>query len=166
MGPVLLTPKVVVRGDLTMSGYWKQPDKTSETIRDGWLHTGDGGYLDDRGYLFLKDRIRDVIITGGFNVYPADVEDTLGTHPAVYDCAAVGVEDAKWGEAVHAVVQLRDGAAATDSELIAWVKSRLDSVKAPKAVHFVGALPRTANGKVSRKDARLLITQRTGDKIS
>src|SRR5690606_16508634 len=78
--------EVVVRGDLVMSGYWRQPDKTAEAFRDGWLRTGDGGYLNEQGYLFLKDRLRDVIITGGFNVYPTDVESVLGKHPAVYDC--------------------------------------------------------------------------------
>ena len=154
--------EVVVRGDLVMSGYWKQPEKTAETFHDGWLRTGDGGYLDERGYLFLKDRIRDMIITGGFNVYPTDVEDTLGKHPAVYDCAVVGIDDAKWGEAVHAAVQLRPGASAGEAEMIAWVRARLDGVKTPKAIHFFDPLPRTANGKVSKKDAHDAILQRKG----
>lgn len=152
--------EIAVRGDLVMSGYWRQPDKTAEVLRDGWLRTGDGGYLDERGYLFLKDRIRDLIITGGFNVYPSDVEDVLGRHAAVYDCVVVGIDDAKWGEAVHAAVQLRDGAATSVEELAAWVRSQLDGVKAPKAVHIFDALPRTANGKVSRVDARRGIQQR------
>ncbi|SFP85352.1 Acyl-CoA synthetase (AMP-forming)/AMP-acid ligase II [Variovorax sp. OK605] len=154
------TGEVVVRGDLVMSGYWKQPEKTAETFHDGWLRTGDGGYLDERGFLFLKDRVRDMIITGGFNVYPTDVENALGKHPAVYDCAVIGVDDAKWGEAVHAAVQLRAGAQATGDELIAWVRARLDPVKTPKAVHFFEQLPRTANGKVSKKDARADIVRR------
>ncbi|RYY84652.1 MAG: long-chain fatty acid--CoA ligase, partial [Comamonadaceae bacterium] len=153
--------EVVVRGDLVMSGYWKQPEKTAETFHAGWLRTGDGGYLDDRGYLFLKDRIRDVIITGGFNVYPTDVENALGSHPAVYDCAVVGIDDAKWGEAVHAAVQLNAGAQVSDAELVAWVRERLDPVKTPKHMHFFESLPRTANAKVSKKDVRQLIVQRT-----
>jgi fatty-acyl-CoA synthase len=152
--------EVVVRGDLVMSGYWKQPDKTAESFTNGWLRTGDGGYVDERGYLFLKDRVRDVIITGGFNVYPCDVENALGKHPAVYDCAVIGVDDAKWGEAVHAGVQLRAGETATESELMAWVRQQLDPVKTPKAIHFFDALPRTANGKVSKRDARQQIVQR------
>jgi fatty-acyl-CoA synthase len=152
--------EIVVRGDLVMSGYWRQPDKTAEVLHDGWLRTGDGGYLDERGYLFLKDRIRDLIITGGFNVYPSDVEDVLGRHAAVYDCVVVGIDDQKWGEAVHAAVQLRDGAVATGEELVAWVRAQLDGVKAPKVVHIFDALPRTANGKVSRVDARRGIQQR------
>jgi fatty-acyl-CoA synthase len=152
--------EIVVRGDLVMSGYWRQPEKTEETMADGWLRTGDGGYLDEQGYLFLKDRVRDVIITGGFNVYPADVENVLGRHPAVYDCLVVGIDDAHWGEAVHAAVQLREGAIVPQAELIAWVKAKLDSVKAPKAVHLFGELPRTANGKLSRRDARQQIISR------
>lgn len=154
------TGEVVVRGDLVMSGYWKQPDKTAETFQDGWLRTGDGGYLDERGYLFLKDRVRDMIITGGFNVYPTDVEDALGKHPAIYDCAVVGIEDEKWGEAVHAAVQLRPGETADEAQLVAWVRRLLDPVKTPKAMHFFDALPRTANGKVSKKDARAEILER------
>lgn len=157
------TGEVVVRGDLVMTGYWKQPEKTAEAFHDGWLRTGDGGYLDERGFLFLKDRVRDMIITGGFNVYPTDVENALGQHPAVYDCAVVGIDDDKWGEAVHAAVQLRAGEQATQDELVAWVRARLDPVKTPKAVHFFDALPRTANGKVSKKDARADIVRRLQD---
>lgn len=160
------TGEVVVRGDLVMSGYWLQPEKTAETLRDGWLHTGDGGYLDERGYLFLKDRVRDVIITGGFNVYPTDVENVLGQHQAVYDCAVIGIDDDKWGEAVHAAVQLCEGASATEVELIAWVRSQLDPVKTPKAIHFLDALPRTANGKVSKKDARQHIIEKRTQEIA
>lgn len=152
--------EVVVRGDLVMAGYWRQPEKTAETIRDGWLHTGDVGFLDERGYLFLKDRLRDVIITGGFNVYPTDVENVLGQHPAVHDCVVVGVDDPKWGEAVHALVEVRKGAQVGAEELVAWVRSRLDAIKTPKAVHFIDALPRTANGKVSRVDAKRYVSER------
>jgi len=158
--PPGMNGQVVVRGDLVMSGYWKQPEKTAQSFRDGWLLTGDGGHLDERGYLFLKDRVRDVIITGGFNVYPSDVENALGQHPAVYDCAVVGVDDAKWGEAVHAGVQLRSGETASEAELIAWVRRQLDPVKTPKAIHFFDALPRTPNGKLSKRDARQHILER------
>lgn len=153
------TGEIVVRGDLLMSGYWRQPEKTAETLVDGWLRTGDGGYLDERGYLFLKDRMRDMIITGGFNVYPTDVENVLGLHEAVYDCAVFGVDDAKWGEAVHAAVQLREGATASAEELMAWVKTRLDAVKTPKAVHFFATLARTANGKVDKKTIKQHVEQ-------
>jgi acyl-CoA synthetase (AMP-forming)/AMP-acid ligase II len=143
--------EVVVRGDLVMAGYWNQPDKTRETLVDGWLHTGDLGVLDADGFLFLKGRLKELIITGGFNVYPADVEPALGEHPAVADVAIFGVPDDKWGEAVHAAVQLRPGQAAEEAELIAFAKERVGSVKAPKRILFLDALPRNAYGKLQRQ---------------
>ena len=146
--------EVVVRGDLVMSGYLDRPETTAETIVDGWLHTGDLGVLDERGYLYLRSRVRDVIISGGFNVYPADVEAVLGRHPAVRECIVFGVDDPKWGEAVHAAVQLRAGALATEAALIQFVKAELDSVKAPKRIHLVEELPKSTAGKVSRRAVR------------
>ena len=146
--------EVVVRGDLVMSGYLDRPELTAETIVDGWLHTGDLGVLDERGYLYLRSRVRDVIISGGFNVYPADVEAVLGRHPAVGECIVFGVDDPKWGEAVHAAVQLRAGALATEAALIQFVKAELDSVKAPKRIHLVEELPKSTAGKVSRRAVR------------
>jgi len=143
--------EVVIRGDLVMAGYWRQPEKTAETLVDGWLHTGDLGVFDEQGYLFLKGRLKEVVITGGFNVYPADVEPALGAHPAVADVAIYGVPDDKWGEAVHAAVQLRPGASASAEELIAFARERVGSVKAPKAVVFHDALPRNAYGKLQRQ---------------
>lgn len=141
--------EVVIRGDLNMSGYWKQPDKTAETIIDGWLHTGDLGMFDETGCLTLKGRSREVIISGGFNVYPGDVEQVLGAHADVADCAVFGVPDAKWGEAVHAAVEIRR---TTDTQaLIAHVKAALGSVKAPKQIHVYDALPRNAYGKLQRQ---------------
>jgi acyl-CoA synthetase (AMP-forming)/AMP-acid ligase II len=151
------TGEVVVRGDLVMSRYLGNDALTGTTIVDGWLHTGDLGALDDRGYLYLKGRLREVIITGGFNVFPADVEAVLARHPAVQECCVFGVPDAKWGEAVHAAVHLRRGAATTGAELIAFVKAQLDSVKAPKVVHVVDALPRNAVGKVVRRAVRAIV---------
>jgi len=152
--------EIAVRGDLVMSGYWKQPEKTSQAFKKGWLLTGDGGYMDERGYIFLKDRIKDMIITGGFNVYPTDVEEALGSHPSVFDCSVIGIEDAKWGEAVHAAVQLRAGQQATERDLIDWVRQRLDGVKTPKRIHLLKNLPRTANSKIAKKDIRKEIEKR------
>jgi fatty-acyl-CoA synthase len=149
--------EVVVRGDLVMNGYLDMPALTAETIVDGWLHTGDLGMLDERGYLFLRGRLREVIISGGFNVFPSDVEAVLSRHAAVYECSVFGVADAKWGEAVHAAVQRREGMTVTEAELIQFVKRELDSVKAPKAIHFVDDLPRNPVGKVSRRAVRALI---------
>jgi fatty-acyl-CoA synthase len=146
--------EVVVRGDLVMTGYWQLPEKTAETIRDGWLHTGDVGYVDDRGFLFIKDRLRDVVITGGFNVYPVDVEDALSKHPAVYEASVFGWPDPKWGEAVHAAIQLRKDANTTQEALMDHVKALLGGVHTPKHIHFMDQLPRSAVGKVLKKDIK------------
>jgi acyl-CoA synthetase (AMP-forming)/AMP-acid ligase II len=151
------TGEVVVRGHLVMTGYWRLPEKTAETIVDEWLHTGDVGLIDERGYLFLKDRIRDVIITGGFNIYPTDVENVLSQHDAVYECAVFGMPDEKWGEAVHAAVQLHPGVKCEPEELIAHVKTALGSVHAPKKIHFLDQLPRSSVGKVLKTAIRELL---------
>jgi acyl-CoA synthetase (AMP-forming)/AMP-acid ligase II len=148
--PVGEIGEIVVRGDLIMAGYWKMPEKSAETIVDGWLHTGDRGYIDERGYLYLKDRLREVVITGGFNVYPIDVESVLDQHPAVHESAVFGVDDEKWGEAVYAAVQLKPGASVSEQELTAFAKTELGSVKTPKAIHFYEDLPRSVAGKVHK----------------
>ena len=148
------TGEICVRGDLVMKGYYKQPDKTAETIVDGWLHTGAIGHLDAEGYLHITDRKKDMIISGGFNVYPSEVEQVIWSHPAVQDCAVIGVPDDTWGEAVKAVVELNAGHGATAEEIIALCKEKLGSVKAPKSVDFIAALPRSAAGKVLKKDLR------------
>ena len=148
--------EIVVSGPLVMNGYLGQPELTARTIIDGWLHTGDLGVLDGRGYLFIRGRLREVINTGGFKVFPADVEAVLARHPAVAECCVFGVEDAKWGEAVHAAVRLAPAASATPDELIAFVKRELDAVKAPKRVYFLDELPRNPAGKVSRSAVRAL----------
>ncbi|KTT27232.1 class I adenylate-forming enzyme family protein [Pseudacidovorax intermedius] len=146
--------EVVARGDLLMTGYWRLPDKTAETLVDGWLHTGDRGLIDERGYLFLKDRLKDMVITGGFNVYPVDVENALGQHPAVHECAVFGLPDDKWGETVQAAVQLRPGADVGEAELIAFVRERLGPVQTPKRIHFHASLPRSPVGKVLKTAVR------------
>ena len=153
--------EVVARGDLLMTGYWRLPDKTAETLVDGWLHTGDRGLIDGRGYLYLKDRLKDMVITGGFNVYPVDVENALGQHPAVHECAVFGIPDDKWGEAVQAAVQLRPGHSATEAELIAFVREHLGPVQTPKRIHFHGSLPRSPVGKVLKNAVRNLALAHT-----
>lgn len=158
--------EIVVRGDLVMSGYLDQPDATAATLADGWLHTGDLGLIDPRGLLFIKGRLREMIISGGFNIYPSDVEAVLGTHPAVHECAVFGVDDPKWGEAVHAAVELNPGHAASEQELIRHVKSGLDSVKAPKRIHVVPRLPRSAVGKVLRREAKAMVLRDRGAEVS
>lgn len=146
--------EIVVRGPLLMSGYLDRDEETARTLVDGWLHTGDLGLLDARGYLFIRGRLRELINSGGFKVYPGDVEAALARHAAVQECAVFGAPDAKWGEAVHAAVVLRQDQAATADELIAFVKESLGSVKAPKHIWFVAPLARNAAGKVSRAGVR------------
>ncbi len=148
--------EIVCRGDLVMNGYLEMPEETAKTIVDGWLHTGDAGTVDERGYLFIKDRIRDMIISGGFNVYPTDVEAVLVQHPAVHECIVFGVPDAKWGERVEAAIQLKSGATFDESAILAFLKERVGSVKTPKKIHVADQLPRSAVGKVLRREARRL----------
>jgi acyl-CoA synthetase (AMP-forming)/AMP-acid ligase II len=160
--------EIVVRGDLVMTGYWKMADRTAETIINGWLHTGDIGSFDERGFLFIKDRARDVIITGGFNVYPTDVEGVLGKHPAIFESSVVGIEDEKWGERVCAAVELLPGARATEEEIIQFVKSQIGSVKAPKEVYFIERLPRSPVGKTLKAEVKrqILSTIATAANVS
>jgi fatty-acyl-CoA synthase len=146
--------EIVVRGPLVMAGYYKDPAATAETGRFGWHHTGDIGYLGADGYLFIVDRAKDMIITGGFNVYSAEVEQVLLAHPGVQDCAVIGLPDPKWGEQVTAVVQLHAGHEAGAAELRAFARDRLGSVKAPKQVEVWADLPRSPVGKVLKKEVR------------
>ncbi|MCZ6593145.1 MAG: AMP-binding protein [Alphaproteobacteria bacterium] len=147
--------EIVVRGRLVMAGYYKNPEATAEvTTSNGWHRTGDIGHKDEDGYIYIVDRKGDMIISGGFNVYPSEVEQVIWTHPAVQDCAVVGAPDEKWGEAVTAVVELKPGQDASEGEIIDLCKEELGSVKAPKAVAFWDELPRSAVGKVRKKDIR------------
>jgi acyl-CoA synthetase (AMP-forming)/AMP-acid ligase II len=146
--------EIVARGPLVMAGYYKNPQATAEAARHGWHHTGDIGYLDKDNYLFIVDRAKDMIITGGFNVYSAEVEQVLLAHPAVQDCAVVGLPDEKWGERVTAVIQLRPGRHLARDEAKAFVKERLGSVKAPKQVEIWPDLPRSKVGKVLKTDVK------------
>ena len=146
--------EIVVRSPLVMAGYHKNPAATAEASRFGWHHTGDIGYLDDDGYLFIVDRAKDMIITGGFNVYSVEVEQALMQHPDVRDCAVVGLPDDKWGERVVAVVQPQPGRAVDAAAVVAFVKERIGSVKAPKQVEVWDDLPRSKVGKVVKPDIR------------
>jgi acyl-CoA synthetase (AMP-forming)/AMP-acid ligase II len=146
--------EIVARGPLVMAGYYKNPAATAEAARYGWHHTGDIGYLDEDNFLFIVDRAKDMIITGGFNVYSAEVEQVLLAHPAVQDCAVIGLPDEKWGERVTAVLQLRPGHAVTAEKLKSFVKERLGGVKAPKQVEIWPDLPRSKVGKVLKTDIK------------
>ena len=146
--------EIVVRGDLVMKGYWNNPQATAETLRNGWLHTGDVGYLDSEGYLFLTDRKKDMIISGGSNVYPREVEDVLYRHRAVLEACVFGVPDLKWGERIVASVVLRNGHAATADELIAWCRQNLAGYKKPSEICFLPELPKSGIGKILRREIK------------
>jgi len=146
--------ELCVRSPLVMEGYWKQPELTAEVLRNGWLHTGDMAYRDAHGYYFLVDRKKDMIISGGFNVYPKEVEHVLAAHPSVAAAAVIGVPDEKWGEAVKAVVVLRDGAVVTEDELKTLVRDAKGPVNTPKSIDFVAELPLTALGKPDKNQLR------------
>jgi acyl-CoA synthetase (AMP-forming)/AMP-acid ligase II len=144
--------EVVCRTPQVMLGYWNLPEATSRAIRGGWLHTGDAGYLDRDGYLYIYDRVKDMIISGGENIYPAEVENALFGHPAVADVAVIGVPDEKWGEAVKAVIVRKADVSA--EELIAFARARIAGYKLPRSIDFVEALPRNPSGKILKRELR------------
>ncbi len=146
--------EIVVRGPLVMAGYYRNAAATAEVSRFGWHHTGDIGYLDADNYLYIVDRAKDMIITGGFNVYSAEVEQALLQHPAVLDCAVIGLPDAQWGERVVAVIQPHPGGKVSDGEMRAFATSRLGAMKAPKQVEVWADLPRSGIGKVLKNEVK------------
>jgi long-chain acyl-CoA synthetase len=138
-----------------MRGYWKLDEATAATLdSEGWLRTGDAGYLDEDGYLYIHDRVKDMIISGGENVYPAEVESAVYGHPAVAEVAVIGVPDEKWGEAVKAVVVPKPGATIDPADIIAFARTRIAAFKVPKSVDVIAALPRNASGKILRRELR------------
>jgi fatty-acyl-CoA synthase len=153
--PVGETGEICIRGASVMEGYWKQPELTAETVRGGWLHTGDMATRDGDGFFTIVDRKKDMIISGGFNVFPREIEDVLSSSPEVAMCAVIGLPDDRWGEAVKAVVVRKPGTEVTAEALMALVRERKGSVYAPKSVDFVDALPVTALGKADKKSLRV-----------
>lgn len=146
--------EICVRGSNVMQGYWNKPDETAATLVDGWMHTGDGGYLDESGYVFVVDRIKDMIITGGENVYSAEVESALSKHPAVAASAVIGLPDEKYGESVHACVVLIPGQQVTVDELRDFCKGHIAGYKTPRTIDFVDELPISGAGKVLKRELR------------
>ncbi|MWA02885.1 long-chain-fatty-acid--CoA ligase [Actinomadura sp. LD22] len=146
--------EIVVRGDNVMSGYWNKPEETAAALRGGWMHTGDAGYMDDGGYVFVVDRLKDMIVTGGENVYTAEVENALAKHPAVAQVAVIGVPDENWGERVHAVVVLAPGAQARPDELRDFCRDHIANYKLPRTVEFAAALPVSGAGKILKRELR------------
>jgi acyl-CoA synthetase (AMP-forming)/AMP-acid ligase II len=145
--------EIIVQGN-TMLQYWKKPEDTREVVKDGWLHTGDMGRYDERGFVYIVDRKKDMIVSGGENIYPREVEEILYQHPAVKEGAIIGIPDPYWVERVHAVVVLKEGASLTSDELIDFCKKRIARYKAPKSVEFVESLPKTPSGKVLKRELR------------
>ncbi|MFA5786931.1 MAG: long-chain fatty acid--CoA ligase [Actinomycetota bacterium] len=143
--------EVVVRGETIMKGYWNKPEETAATIKDGWLHTGDVARRDADGFFYIMDRKKDMIISGGENIYPAEIEDVLSRHPKIAEVGVIGYEHEKWGEAVKAIVVLRPGETLTEDELMEWTKGKIGKFKMPKKVEFTDALPRTATGKILKR---------------
>jgi fatty-acyl-CoA synthase len=142
--------EVLAKSNVVLAGYWNQPDVTADALEGGWFHTGDGGYLDDDGYLTISDRKKDVIITGGENVSSIEVEDCLYSADGVAECAVIGVPDEKWGETIKAIVVRTEGSTVTEADLIAHCKAKAAGYKAPTSIDFVDVIPRTATGKVQK----------------
>ncbi len=146
--------QIAIRGAAVMKGYWNRPEATAEAIIDGWLLTGDAGYRDAAGYLYMHDRVKDMIVTGGENVYPAEVENAIFGCPGVADAAVIGVPSERWGEEVKAIIVSQLGAAPDPAEIVAWARERIAGYKVPKSVDFADTLPRNASGKVLRRELR------------
>jgi len=146
--------EIVIQSGFVMKGYWNRPEATTSAIRDGFFYTGDAGYFDEDGFLFIHDRVKDMIVSGGENVYPAEVENAIFGHPDVADVAVIGIPDEKWGEAVKAIIVPKEGTSPTPEAIIAWAKERIAGYKCPKSVDTIDALPRNPSGKILRKDLR------------
>ena len=169
--PPGVTGEILVRGQTVTPGYWNDPESTAEAIRDGWLHTGDMGYLDGDGFCFVTDRRKDIIIRGGFNVSPREIEEVALQHPGLRDAAAIGITDRNGREAIKLVVVAGEGVAPSERDVIGFCSERLADYKVPKLVEFRETLPRGATGKILRKelregyhDDRLLDKQTSDDK--
>lgn len=148
------TGEVVVRGATVMTGYWNRPEETAETLRNGWLHTGDVGFLDEEGFLTLVDRKKDMIVTGAENVYSPEVENAVASHAAVAECAVIGIPDDEWGESIHAVVQLKPGNDLSDADLEAHCRDQIAGFKVPRSWSFTNEMPKTAFGKIQKTALR------------
>ncbi|MFQ5982116.1 MAG: long-chain-fatty-acid--CoA ligase [Woeseiaceae bacterium] len=146
--------EIMVAGVQLMNGYWNRPEDTANAIRDGWLHTGDAGYFDSDGYLYIHDRLKDMIVSGAENVYPAEVERVLADYPDIADVAVIGVPDERWGEAVKAVVVAKPGVAPSEGDIIAYAHKHIAGFKCPKSVDFADAIPRNPSGKILKKELR------------
>jgi len=159
--------EIVVRGDNVMMGYWERPEETAKAVIDGWMHTGDGGYMDEHGFVFVVDRVKDMIISGGENVYSVEVENAITQHPAVAQCAVIGIPDEQWGELVHAVIMRKPGAVVTPEEIMAFCKERIAGYKCPRSVKIQDEmLPLSGAGKILKRDLRAPYWESKGRKVN
>jgi acyl-CoA synthetase (AMP-forming)/AMP-acid ligase II len=142
--------EIIIKGPTLMSGYWNRPDLTAETIRDGWLYTGDLARMDEEGYIYIVDREKDMYVSGGENVYPAEIEKVLHTHPKIFDAGIVGVPDEKWGEVGEAFIVLKPGETMGNGEIFEFLKGKVAKYKIPKYVELIEELPKTASGKIQK----------------
>jgi len=146
--------EILARGPNMMLGYHKDPEATDKTLKEDWLHTGDLGRLDDEGFLYIVDRKKDMIITGGENVFPREIEEVLYAHPKILEASVIGLPDPEWGEKIHAVIALKEGETMTDQEVVDYTREHIAGFKKPKSVAFVERLPRSAAGKVLKRVLR------------
>ena len=149
--------EIIVKGSNVMKGYWNNPEATRESIKDGWFYTGDMGKKDEDGYFYIVDRKKDMVIVGGMNVYPREVEEILYTNPKVLEAAVIGIEDKLRGELPVAIIVLKENQLATEKEIIEYCKERLANYKVPKKVEFVTALPKTATGKILKRELKKML---------
>jgi acyl-CoA synthetase (AMP-forming)/AMP-acid ligase II len=146
--------EIICRTAQIMKGYWNLPQETANVLKGGWLHTGDAGYLDEEGFLYIYDRVKDMIVSGGENIYPAEVESALYGHPAIADVAVIGVPDERWGEAVKAIVVLKPAQSTSATAIVAYARERIAGYKLPKSIDFVDDLPRNPSGKILKRELR------------
>ncbi len=146
--------EIIVRTTSNMIGYWNLPEETKKTLKSGWLYTGDAGFMDEDGYVFVHDRVKDMIVSGGENVYPAEVESAIFGHEMVSDVAVIGVPDEHWGEAVKALVVLKENCETSEEDIINFTRQKIAGFKTPKSVDFINELPRNPSGKILKKELR------------
>jgi long-chain acyl-CoA synthetase len=156
--------EICIKGHNIMKGYWRKPEATAETIKNGWFHSGDIGFIDEEGFIFIVDRKKEMIIRGGFNVYPREIEEVIYTHPAIAEAAVIGLPDEKFGEEVHAVVAPKPGMEIDGAELQAWIKERVAAYKYPRTIRVVPELPKGPTGKIMKREikAEMLEAQTAG----
>ena len=157
--------EILIQSPSLMQSYWRRPDATAEVIKNGWYHTGDMGYVNDEGFLYISDRLKDMIISGGENIYPTEIESVLIRHTCVQEVAIIGIPNEKWGEEVKAIVVLKEGMHVSDEELIEYCRGELAGYKLPRSVDFISLLPRNPSGKVLKTELRRSYWQSDARKI-